>query len=196
MSNLKKCGHMSWSAMIMWVSQTDHFRRVRKFSKSDYKLRHVCPSVRMEQLGLPLDGFSWYLIFEYYPKICWKKSSFIGIWQDKRLLYMKTNVRFSSYLAQQFLEWEMFPTKLQRKSRQILWSITFFENLFVSKIMWRNAVEPGRPQKTTWRMHDACWLPKSTNIHSQYVIRGSYRKSWATFFCMRNGNSRRRRVRW
>jgi hypothetical protein len=27
------------------------FRRVRKIAKSDYLLRHVCPSVRMEQLG-------------------------------------------------------------------------------------------------------------------------------------------------
>jgi len=27
------------------------FRRVRKIAKSDYQLRHVCPSVRMEQLG-------------------------------------------------------------------------------------------------------------------------------------------------
>ena len=27
-------------------------------------------------------------------------------------------------------------------------------------------------------------------------IRGSYRKSWATFFCMRTGSSRRRRVLW
>ena len=25
------------------------FRRVRKVAKSDYQLRHVCPSVRMEQ---------------------------------------------------------------------------------------------------------------------------------------------------
>ena len=28
------------------------------------------------------------------------------------------------------------------------------------------------------------------------AIRGLYRKSWATFFCMRTDNSRRRRVRW
>ena len=27
------------------------FRRIRKIAKSDYQLRHVCPSVRMEQLG-------------------------------------------------------------------------------------------------------------------------------------------------
>ena len=33
--------------------------------------------------------------------------------------------------------------------------------------------------------------------HYEYYIRGSYRKSWATFFfCMRTGNSRRRRVQW
>ena len=29
-----------------------------------------------------------------------------------------------------------------------------------------------------------------------FQIRGSYRKSWETFLCMRTGNSRRRRVRW
>ena len=35
-----------------------------------------------------------------------------------------------------------------------------------------------------------------TTIVPHTYIRGSYRKSWATFFCMRTGNSRRRRVRW
>jgi hypothetical protein len=29
----------------------DYFRRVRKTAKREYQLRHVCPSVRMEQLG-------------------------------------------------------------------------------------------------------------------------------------------------
>ena len=43
--------------------------------------------------------------------------------------------------------------------------------------------------------------PQFINNQSQtsawtYYIRGSYRKSWATFFCMRTGNSRRRRVWW
>ena len=35
-------------------------------------------------------------------------------------------------------------------------------------------------------------------IHSNEIhnIRGLHRKSWATFFCMRTGKSRRRRVRW
>jgi len=30
-------------------------------------------------------------------------------------------------------------------------------------------VEPNyRAQTTIWRMHIACWIPKATNIHSEY----------------------------
>jgi hypothetical protein len=34
----------------------------------------------------------------------------------------------------------------------------------------KNIVDPGRPQITIWRMRIASWLPKATNIHSEYVI--------------------------
>jgi hypothetical protein len=30
-------------------------------------------------------------------------------------------------------------------------------------------VEPDRPQVTTWRMRIACWIPKATSTHSEYV---------------------------
>ena len=36
--------------------------------------------------------------------------------------------------------------------------------------MWKNNVEPGRPQMTIWRVRIACWIPKATNTHSEYVI--------------------------
>jgi len=36
--------------------------------------------------------------------------------------------------------------------------------------MWKNAVEPSRPQMTTWSMCISCWIPKTTNTHSGYVI--------------------------
>jgi hypothetical protein len=45
----------------------------------------------------------------------------------------------------------------------------FFENRAVYEIMWKNIVERGRPQKATWFMRIACWIPKATNTHSQYV---------------------------
>jgi hypothetical protein len=40
--------------------------------------------------------------------------------------------------------------------------------------MWKNIVEWGRPQMTIWRMRIACWLPKATNTHTQYVTFTAY----------------------
>ena len=53
----------------------------------------------------------------------------------------------------------------------ILCSVTFFsENRAVYEIMWKNLVERGRTQMAIWRMRIACWIPKATNTHSEYVI--------------------------
>ena len=35
--------------------------------------------------------------------------------------------------------------------------------------MWKNVVEPTRPELTLWRMRIACWSPKATNVQSEYV---------------------------
>ena len=35
--------------------------------------------------------------------------------------------------------------------------------------MCGHVVEPERPQTTIWRPRIACWIPKATNTHSQYV---------------------------
>ena len=43
-------------------------------------------------------------------------------------------------------------------------------NLTVYEIIWKNVVQPDRPQTTIWRMRVACWIPKATNILSQFVI--------------------------
>jgi hypothetical protein len=36
--------------------------------------------------------------------------------------------------------------------------------------MWKNIVEPDRPQKAIQRMHITCWISKAIDIHSEYVI--------------------------
>jgi hypothetical protein len=36
--------------------------------------------------------------------------------------------------------------------------------------MWKNIVERGRPQMAIWRMRIACWIHKTKNTHSVYVI--------------------------
>jgi hypothetical protein len=61
-----------------WTWQV--FRRFTKTAKSDYYLRHVCLSACLQgTAGLPLDGFSWNLISEYFSKICRENFMFIKI---------------------------------------------------------------------------------------------------------------------
>ena len=45
--------------------------------------------------------------------------------------------------------------------------------------MWKNIVGTGRPQTTIRRMRIACWLPKATNKHSEYVtLTGFAQQGW------------------
>jgi hypothetical protein len=51
-----------------------------------------------------------------------------------------------------------------------------FNNFFNRKScpVWGNVekhLEPDRPQLTIWCMRIACWIPKTTNTHSEYAIR-------------------------
>ena len=86
----------------------------RGFTQSCEKRLSFVVSVRYHgATRLPPDGFSWNLIFEYLKKNCLENSSFMKIWQE--LLYMKTDIHFWSSLAQFFLEWEMFRTKVVEK---------------------------------------------------------------------------------
>ena len=67
----------------------------------------------------------------------------------------------------------MFQTKVVEKikTRNLCpGNFFFFENHTVYEIMWKNSVERGRPQMTIWRMRIACWVPKATNAHPEYVI--------------------------
>ena len=36
--------------------------------------------------------------------------------------------------------------------------------------MWKNTIQTDRPQMTIWRKRTACWIPKATDTHSQYVM--------------------------
>ena len=58
----------------------------------------VCPPAHMEQIGFQWTHYHeiWY---EYFSKICRGNSSFVKMWQELRVLYMKTDVHLWSYLA-------------------------------------------------------------------------------------------------
>ena len=46
----------------------------------------------------------------------------------------------------------------------------FFEDRAVYEVTLKNIPELCRSQMTTWRMRIACWIPKATDTHSDYVI--------------------------
>jgi hypothetical protein len=70
---------------------------------------------------------------------------------------------FFSYLAQIFLEWEMFPTEVVQKIKtHFLCPIKFF---FLNEINWKYTVQLGRSHVTIWCMNIACWICKATDTH-------------------------------
>jgi hypothetical protein len=60
--------------------------------------------------------------------------------------------------------------KVAEEKTHILCSITFSENRAIYEMMWKNMVEPERPQITIRRMRTASWITNVTDTHSEYVI--------------------------
>jgi len=113
------------------------------------------------------------LIFECFFKNPSRKYKLHENRQELWILYITMYVHFCSYLTQFFLEWETFQTKVVEKTKtHTLCSITLFFFLPVSCLTWDNVEKycrAYRQQKTMWRMHIACRVPKATNTHSEHV---------------------------
>jgi len=57
---------------------------------------------------------------------------------------MKTDIHLTSYLAQFFLEWEMFQTNIVEKIKtHILCPKTYFLNRAVYEVMWKKRQDAG-----------------------------------------------------
>jgi hypothetical protein len=120
----------------------------------------------------------WFRLLTFYMvnKMCifWSEK----LWYYRNARYyndkkMKTNVHFRSYLAQFFLEGNIFRTKyVEEIKTNIFCSVIFpfFENRKVYEVMWKNIVEQDSPHMTIWRMRLACWITKATNTHTKVVI--------------------------
>jgi len=53
------------------------------------------------------------------------------------------------------------------QNTNVRFKTTFFlENRVLYEIMWKNIVQPDKPQITMWRMRCACWIPKAKNKHT------------------------------
>ena len=61
-------------------------------------------------------------------------------------------------------------SECQIQNTHFMFCNVFFKNLAIYEIMWKNNGELDGPSLTVWRMCIACWIPKATNTHSEYVI--------------------------
>jgi hypothetical protein len=52
----------------------------------------------------------------------------------------------------------------------VLRPIYIFLKRALYEILWKNIVDPVRPQTTIWRMRIAFWIPKAINTEAEYVI--------------------------
>ena len=110
----------------------------------------VCPHAR------PLDGFSWNFIFKYFSKICRDNWTFLKVWNESRIFYMKPYVHLW-FLAQVSLIVRNFSDENCRGYQDTFYfRWPFLEYLAVYEMMWRNAAGPVRPQMTL--EHGACAL--------------------------------------
>jgi hypothetical protein len=114
---------------------------------------------------IPLDGFSWKSILDIFRKFVVKIQ--VSLKHDKN-----NGTLQGDRLAKFFLEWELFQTEAADKTATYIFTFNnFFSwNRALYEIMWKNTVEPDRPEMTIWRMRITCWITKATNIHSEYAI--------------------------
>ena len=122
---------------------------------------------------LPLDGFSWNLLFEYFFGNLARKIEFhynLTSIMGTLLEDVSTFMTISLWIL---LRMRNVSDKSCREFKtHILCSIFFFvspENLAGYERMLNNKNRVGH-KMTIWRMRIACWIPKATNTHSQYVI--------------------------
>jgi hypothetical protein len=103
------------------------------------------------------------------------KISFIKLSHEWRILYMHAYVYL--YLAEFFLEWEIFQTKVVEKLKTHVWcSMAFFRK---SCRLWDNVEKHERARQATddniiRRMRFACWITKATDTPSEYVILNAF----------------------
>jgi hypothetical protein len=79
--------------------------------------------------GVPQASSQWIFmkfVFEHFLKICPENSTFILIWKEWQVLFMKTSIPFWSYLDQFFLEREMFQIKVEEEIKTHFMFSNFF----------------------------------------------------------------------
>jgi hypothetical protein len=152
-----------------WPVLNGDFRRVRKIAKSDYELRHICPSVRpsvlMEQVG-----YHWTDCHEIWYLWIFRKSvekTQVSLKSDNNKEYFTWRPINIFIISRSFLLGvRNVSDKIGRDNQNSLFMFSnFFQNRDICEILWKDIVERGRSQMTIRFMRNACWIPKIVVFH-------------------------------
>ena len=148
-------------------------KRLLKTAKSGYWLPHVCPSVRIEKLGSQWTNFHEICYLStFFSKICRENSNFIKILTIINATLQEHQYTFLIISRSVLLRMKNVSDKNCRENQNthFVFSNLFSKNRPLYEIMCKNIVEPDRLHMTIWHMRIACWIPKATYTHSEYVI--------------------------
>jgi hypothetical protein len=131
----------------------------------------VCPSIHVEQLGSHWFSCHEILYLSIFFESLFRKFNFhrnltriMGTLHEKKCTFL-------SYSAHFFLEWDMFQTKVVEKIKTHF----MFNNFFFpqnGRHLWDNLEKyctAGQGTDDCVAHCIACWIPKATDTHSEYI---------------------------
>jgi hypothetical protein len=136
-------------------------------SEWDYKICHImsvhAPARLHGTSQLLLNGFSIFDIWLFFQNMSWN-FSFINIWKEYRVIQTvlcTLNIESGS----NFLKMRCFKQKLYKtQDTHFVFNNFFSEHHDIYETMWKNNIEPDKPQMTIQCMHIACWITNATDI--------------------------------
>ena len=121
------------------------------FAKLVSSCLSVCPQGTTRLL---LDGFSLNFVFQNFSKICREKFKYYQDFTRKKDSLHEDQHTFLIISCSFLLIARNSSDKYCKENKNTFHipSLFFFENRAIYEIIWKNILEPGRPQMTIWRM--------------------------------------------
>ena len=121
--------------------------------------------------GLPLDGFSCNLIFEYISEVCQEYSSSIKSWQYNWYFIPEYTFYIISHSILLWMRNVSDKNCRENHNTHFMFNNFLFKSLALYEILWYiyiyiyiYMVEPDRPQVTIWRTWCVCWKTHTHNM--------------------------------
>ena len=159
------------SSVANWFAASQEIPRISRNPKIHYRTHKRPPPVSI--LGQPKypHPTSWrsILILSTHLRLGLHSGLFPFGFPPKTLYTPLSSPIRATCPAQFFLECEMFGQNFLEKIKTgILCSTFFFSDYHaIYEIMWKNSVQPERPQ--VMRMRISCWISKAKYTNSEYI---------------------------